>query len=494
MTALSLGSAEHGVDLTRLVGAPVSSPIRVGGLALDTRQIRPGDGFVALAGAASHGLDHLAQAESAGAAAVVVDAVDAQRLNDTDTVLPGFAVDGLRARLPDWARAVSGDVDARLTLCGVTGTDGKTSTAVFLAQLMHTAGAPCGVLGTLGTGFLGELEPASHTTADVFSTYRALADVADRGAQAVAMEVSSHALDQARVGGLSYAVGALTNIGRDHLDYHGTLEHYIAAKRRLFQQHAVRSVFNLDDPVGAQWFSETPGALGYSTAGSVDARWRGAVLDMTATGMRCRIDVGSTRSIECELPLLGRFNLANVLCACAMADAAGRAPAEILSRLSALAPVVGRLECLRAPGHAVAVIDYAHTEQALRSAVQAVREHVSGTLWCVFGCGGDRDPGKRPGMARAACLADRVVLTTDNPRFESPEAIARDAARGLVSGHPIETILDRTEAIAFAMTHASANDCVLIAGKGHEPYQDIRGQRVPFSDHAVVRAHFGGVL
>ncbi|MEM7377967.1 MAG: UDP-N-acetylmuramoyl-L-alanyl-D-glutamate--2,6-diaminopimelate ligase [Pseudomonadota bacterium] len=470
----------------------MASPLRIGGLALDTRQIRAGDGFVALAGAQSHGLDYLEQAASAGAAAVVVDAADAERLNDINTALPSFAVDGLRARLPDWARAVSGDVDERLALYGVTGTDGKTSTAVFLAQLLHTDDAPCGVLGTLGAGFLDQLEPGSHTTADVFSTYRALADVADRGAQCVAMEVSSHALDQARVGGLSYTVGALTNVGRDHLDYHGTLEHYIAAKRKLFEQHAARAVFNLDDPVGARWFAESADAIGYSTAGDAKARWRGAVLALTATGMRCRIEVGAELSADCELPVLGRFNLSNVLCACAMADAAGRAPADVVSRLSALASVVGRLECLRAPGHAVAVIDYAHTEQALRSAVLALREHVSGTLWCVFGCGGDRDPGKRPGMARAACLADRVVLTTDNPRSESPEAIARDAAQGLVSGHPVETILDRRAAIDFALHHASSSDCVLIAGKGHEPYQEIRGQRIPFSDHAVVWAHFGG--
>ena len=478
-------------DIAPALALDSTQSIRVSGVALDSRQLAQGNAFVALQGASTHGLDHIESALAAGVSTVLVDADDPRRSEIDGCAATIHAVPGLRAKLPALARAVSGSVDQELALCGVTGTDGKTSTAFFLAQLLHTSDNPCGVMGTVGNGFVGRLETASHTTGDVLAVYSGLRALLDQGATRVAMEVSSHALDQARVGGLQFAVGALTGLGRDHLDYHGSLEHYRAAKRRLFTEHARRWVLNLDDDMGAELFAERSDAVGYSITGQSAARWCAEIERCDADGIQCRITVGEDAARSLKLGVLGRFNVSNVLAACAMAECVGLSVGTVLDRLTRITPVVGRLDVLRFDGAARVVIDYAHTEQALESAIAALREHVSGRLWCVFGCGGDRDRGKRAGMARAACDADRVVLTSDNPRSESPEAIARDAQQGLVAGVPADILLDRTAAIEFALEHAGPTDCILIAGKGHETYQEINAQRIAFSDHAVVRAWHG---
>lgn len=489
MTALQQIGAPA-FELYDLLGIDSDTPITVRGLALDNRQVEPGFAFVALDGASTHGLDHVRAAVSAGAVAVLIDAADRDRATSLSLPIPIVAVLDLHTKLPELARAVWGNVDQLVSLCGITGTDGKTSTALFLAQLLHTRQSACAVLGTVGNGFLGQLEPSSHTTSDVLAIYRSIAELAQRGAERVVMEVSSHALDQRRVADLSFEVGALTNIGRDHLDYHGTVECYAEAKRKLFTEHAKQSVLNLDDARGREWFSRQASAVGYSVNGHADARWRGEVLSLDEQGMHCRICVGKGAAIDCDLNVIGRFNLSNILCACAMAESLGICVEDILSRLTQITPVVGRLECIRVTGRPLVVIDYAHTEQALSSAIAALREHVAGTLWCVFGCGGNRDKGKRAGMARVACAAERVVLTTDNPRFEAPEDIIQDARLGLITGHPADILVDRKAAIEFALDNAALEDCILIAGKGHEAYQEIEGRQIAFSDHAVVRERF----
>ncbi len=487
MTVAESISAPKRCEIASVLGVS-GGPVFATGAALDSRLLTPGDAFVALAGDQTHGLQFLRTALDAGAVAVVVDSADAQHAALAECTVPVLCVPQLREALPKLARAVYGNLDQLMTLCGVTGTDGKTSTAFFLAQLLHGGASRCAVLGTVGNGFLDHLETSTHTTADVLALHANLSRFAKSGATSVAMEVSSHALDQARIGSMRLAVGALTGLGRDHLDYHGTLENYRQAKRKLFTEHAQQWVLNLDDDMGRELFAEREDAVGFSLDNNPAARWRAEVVSSDADGMLCRIAVGDAPAVERRLSVLGRFNLANVLAACAMAECVGVEAAEILARVSDIKPVVGRLDVIREEGQARVVIDYAHTEQALASAIAALRDHVSGRLWCVFGCGGDRDPGKRAGMARAACLADRVVLTSDNPRSESPEAIARDAQAGLVDGVEVDTLLNREEAIVFAVSQAQPSDCVLIAGKGHETYQDINGERVPFSDHDVVHS------
>ncbi len=487
-----LNAAAAAVDVAAVLG--LSSSLAVSGVCLDSRNVACDDAFVALAGESSHGLAFVSQAKSNGASVVLLDASDECSVRahaDRSIELPAVLVEGLSSNLGALARAVYGDVDQLLSLVGVTGTDGKTSITHFIAQLL--AGEQrAAVLGTVGNGFLAELEPATHTTADVFQLYRQLAALQRQGATAVAMEVSSHALHQDRVSGLQFKVAVLSNLGSDHLDYHGDLAAYAAAKALLFDARAERCVLNLDDAFGQKLLALRSDAITYSAAGDEGARWMACDCSYAADGIVADIHVAGV-SRRVSLPILGAFNVANVLAACAVAEALGESVDQILARLPALLPVVGRAELLSVGSGARVVVDYAHTAQALAAILATLRDHFSGRVHCVFGCGGDRDPGKRPEMARAAAAAaDSLVVTSDNPRSEDPQKIIDDVLAGIPEGVQVHVELDRARAIEHALQQAEAGDCVLIAGKGHEDYQVLADRTVTFSDHAEVLAWQAG--
>ncbi|WP_435104683.1 UDP-N-acetylmuramoyl-L-alanyl-D-glutamate--2,6-diaminopimelate ligase [Arhodomonas sp. AD133] len=479
-------------DLLRPWG--VSAPaVEVAALALDSRQVSPGGLFLAVAGTCGHGLEYLDDALARGAAAVVWEPAEATPAVDVEARCR--ATGAVAVAMPRLARCVGevaarffGEPGERLRLVGVTGTDGKTSTTQFIARALDTDVSPWAVVGTIGWGRPGALAPATHTTPDAVSLQRQLAALVDAGVSGAVLEVSSHALDQQRTGGLGFDVAVLTNLSRDHLDYHGTDEAYAAAKAKLFREPPPAvAVLNMDDPFGRRLAAEPQSpVVGYSVAGDRRARVCASAIETTPAGLTLSFTVDE-QALTLALPLFGRFNAANVLATAATLLAFGFTATEMETALRRLHPVPGRMEALGGGARPTVVVDYAHTPAALAAALEAVREHFPGRLWCVCGCGGDRDRGKRPLMAEAAArLADEVVFTSDNPRSESPGAILEDMRAGLPAGRSATLLVDRAEAIAHAVGGAGAGDAVLIAGKGHEDYQIVGDRRLAFSDRAVV--------
>lgn len=482
------------IDISDVLG--LATQLRVSGAALDSRAVEAGYAFVALQGATGHGLSFMAQAESNGASVVLVDESDSAveaYLRDCSGSVPVVAVASLREKLGELAGVVFGHVDEELALVGVTGTDGKTSITHFVAQLLSLGKSSSAVLGTVGNGFLEDLQVSTHTTGDVFQIYRQLASLKLKGATSVAMEVSSHALHQDRTAGLVFEVAVLSNLGSDHLDYHGNVERYAAAKARLFDQRARHCVINIDDVFGQKLLALRPDASTYSAGGNTSARWVASNCEYDADGIRCEI-AASGISRKVHLPVLGAFNVSNILAACAAAEVLGESVESLFDRLPHLKPVTGRAELLLSDKGSRVVIDYAHTAQALEAVLRTLRDHFSSRIWCVFGCGGDRDRGKRVEMARAAeSAADCLVVTSDNPRGEEPLRIIDDVLAGLSGDAHAHVEADRASAIAYALIHANADDCILIAGKGHEDYQVLVDRTIEFSDRAEVLAWREGV-
>ncbi len=456
--------------------------IMVRELTLDSRKVRPGDLFFALPGLHSDGRAHIDDAIARGAAAIVYEAEGAQmQASEAAALVP---VRDLAGQLSAIAGRFYGEPSRNLRLVGVTGTNGKTSVSQLIAQALDRLGERCGIIGTLGTGFHGELELGRHTTPDAIGVQAALAGLKQREARAVAMEVSSHGLDQGRVAALEFDIAVFTNLSRDHLDYHGSMDAYAAAKARLFEMPGLGCcVINLDDAFGRQlaarsrearlisYSLEDPAATLYCPEARFDEQGMQARL-VTAQGER------SLRS-----PLLGRFNLSNVLAAVGALLGMDYPLDEILAVLPQLQGPAGRMQRLGDAGQPLVVVDYAHTPDALEKVLEALRPHVRGRLLCLFGCGGDRDRGKRPLMAAAAeRLADVVLVTDDNPRNEAPEQIFADIRQGFADAGAVTFMHGRAAAIAAAVAASQADDVLLLAGKGHEDYQEIRGERLPFSD------------
>jgi UDP-N-acetylmuramoyl-L-alanyl-D-glutamate--2,6-diaminopimelate ligase len=472
------------------------------GLSLDSRRTRPGDLFLALPGVRDHGGDHIGEALSAGAIAV---AMDADYANPIEPRAPVLRIHHLRARAGVIAGRFFGQPSRHLRVVGVTGTNGKTSVSHYLAEALNGSprAAPCGLIGTLGFGMWGELSGADTTTPDVITLHRSLAEMHARGAGSVAMEVSSHGLDQGRVTGVDFDVAVFTNLSRDHLDYHGSMASYGEAKRRLFQDPGLKAaVVNLDDPYGREIVAALPGSaqvFGYTLAerecrGLPDACVCGRRLVTHAAGLS--LEVASVWGEgRIESPLLGELSAYNLLAALAALLALGEPFAQAVARLSRVSAAPGRLEVFRGPaGGPLAVVDYAHTPDGLEKALRAMKSLEAGRVLCVFGCGGERDKGKRPLMgAVAESLADRVVVTSDNPRGEAPSAIIAEILGGMrVPGRAVVEP-DREQAIARAFAEAGHGDVILGAGKGHEDYQEIAGQRRPFSDRELVRRMVAGM-
>ncbi len=490
-TALDAAVADTtGAILQRLAALGVLP----GGVTDDSRQVQPGDVFLAYPGDLADGRLHIAEAIANGAVAVLWEATAANADSfawQGGWPLANLPVSGLRQLCGPLASAIYGHPSERLSLVAVTGTNGKTSVTQWLAASHPRR---CMAIGTLGAGLPGELVETGFTTPEATTLMRYLAAFADDHGQACALEASSIGIAEGRLDGVRVDVAVFTNLTRDHLDYHGSMDAYAQAKARLFTWPRLRlAICNLDDPFGRQLAALTSATkvVGYTQQDAPDDRQgtiRAENVEETIDGLRFRLCAPNGRALV-ETGLLGRYNVANLLAVAAVLIDAGLTPQAVAERFAGLHSPAGRLEKLGGHNEPLVVVDYAHTPDALASALAALRA-IAGVrgaaLVVVFGCGGDRDRGKRPLMgAVAARLADRVVLTSDNPRSEEPQAILDDIRAGAPAA---EVIADRASAIKRTILAAHPADVILLAGKGHESYQEIGGVRSPFSDVAQARA------
>jgi len=482
------------MTLTELLAAPMA-PLQdseINGLTLDSRQIAPGDAFIALAGANQHGLQHAAQALERGATVILYDPAGggaelAAGLNEARLL----AVEDLSGKLGDLAARFYGDPSAAMRVFGITGTNGKTSCSQFLSQLLPA----CGIIGTLGWGEWGRLNKTLNTTPDALAVQRMLAELLKQGKTSVAMEVSSHGIEQGRVNGVHFEGAVFTNISRDHLDYHGTMEAYVAAKLALLRQPGLKfAAVNLDDDYSGQILAAMPDSVtvwGHSRQGKTSPKGE----SLKAEAVRHQPDgiefdvCWREQSVTVQTPLFGDFNIDNCLSVLAVLLAIGEPIDRAVIKLRALIPVQGRMERFGGDRQPWVFVDYAHTPDALDKVLASVRQHCRQDLWIVFGCGGNRDRGKRAEMgAGASRWADHVIVTDDNPRHENGQHIVDDILTGCRKER-VRVIRDRKQAIETAILEAGANDWIVVAGKGHEDYQEIAGVRYPFSDaEAVQRA------
>jgi UDP-N-acetylmuramoyl-L-alanyl-D-glutamate--2,6-diaminopimelate ligase len=469
-------------DLLR-VPAPDADP-EITGVAHDSRAVAPGDLFVALVGQRFDGRVFAAQAVERGAAAILGPLPEGGA--PAGLGVPWIAAADPRALLGPLAAEVYGHPDRGLVLAAVTGTNGKSSVATLIAAVLDAAGLPAGFLGTLGYRFGSQRFPGGHTTPEAADLFRTLRGMRDAGARAVAMEVSSHALDMGRVEGAAFDVAVFTNLTRDHLDYHPDMESYFAAKRRLFEhlKPGGRAAVNLDDPWGRRLAAELPGAVTFGVGGNGgDVSATDVTFD--TAGIRGTL-VTPRGPLPFATPLLGSYNLSNLLAATAAAEALALPHASVAAAFAAQRPIPGRLEPVVRGQPFPVFVDYAHTDAALEAALRSAREIAGGgKVAVVFGCGGERDAGKRPLMGRAAgSLAELPIATSDNPRGEDPLAILAAVEEGLKeSGNPgYRLVPDRREAIRQAIAAAGPGWVVLVAGKGHEREQVLGNRKIPFSD------------
>lgn len=450
-------------------------------LVTDSRHVTAGDVFIAVPGSQADGRDFIASALDAGASLVLEHARDGEAVLDNRVLtLPHLAL-----RLGELGRALFA-VPQELEVIAVTGTNGKSSVTHYIAELSDRLGTPAGVVGTLGVGRTGALADIGLTTPGALALQAALGDMARQGVARVALEASSHALDQQRLEAVNVKAGVFTNLSRDHLDYHGSMAAYAATKTKLFRRSELElAAVNADDPLARLMLAGCHGQVRVLATGQDEAvTLRVLEWHPHATGQQALIATPEAEK-ALSLSLMGRFNLDNVLLAMAALYGLGEPLEALFEAASRLQPVPGRMALYRRPGTPSIVVDYAHTPGALESALIALREHLgsAGRLWCIFGCGGDRDRGKRAAMARAAeAGADCCVVTDDNPRSEAPEAIRQDVLAGFDHPQAVLDIGERRRAIAEVIARADAADVVLVAGKGHEAYQEINGVRHAYRD------------
>lgn len=473
--------------------------LTVSGLSLDSRKIQPGELFLACSGIAQHGMHYIDQAIERGAVAVALEpAPESEGVEPGRYPVPVFLVERLHLLASEVAGRFYDHPSNEMRVVGITGTNGKTSVSHFIAQAIAEK-SPCGLIGTLGSGLYGELISTGHTTPDAVTLQAELRRMLDAGASNVAMEVSSHALDQGRVSGVRFEAAVYTNLSHEHLDYHGDMLSYAGAKRQLLEMPNLGcAVINADDEVGRQWLSDLPGgveAISYGLQGG-----EGESLTPGLLGEDLKLD-GEGLSLRVRSPLgegmlqtgmLGRFNASNLLAALGALLALGFEFDDALDRLSRVRTVPGRMERFNAGGKPLVVVDFAHTPDALSHVLLALREHTRRRLWCIFGCGGERDREKRPLMGQIAeALADSVVITDDNPRRENPFNIIEDIIRGIEKPDAVYVNRDRAQAIAHAIRLCREGDVILVAGKGHETEQLIGGKILQYSDREVVAGLLG---
>jgi len=485
--------------LDRIPGVPENlgsdMDVIVSGINLDSRLIKQGDLFLACFGQNHDAREYIDEVIARGAVAVLAEAGNGWQGASLKGGVPVIAVDKLSARISDIAGRFYGNPSHKLSVFGITGTNGKTSCSQFIAQALTRFGKRCGVMGTLGYGVQGALKETSLTTPDAVFTQMALAEMVRDEVDPMVMEVSSVGLHQRRVAGVRFDTAIFTNISRDHLDYHSSMQDYAESKKKLFTMDGLRHVVvNLDDPFALAILHEVSADVEvstYSLSNSV-ATVYASNLELRPDGYRAIIHTpigsGTVRG-----KLLGSFNFSNVLAvAAALVSYLPRHGSidikHLCELLSGLCPVDGRMEIVGESEDVTAVVDYAHTPEGLRSALVALREQFASKIWCVFGCGGNRDKGKRPLMGEIAeAHADRVIIADDNPRREQGDSIVQHILSGINKPSAVTVIRDRADAINYAIAEAAPGDVVLVAGKGHENYQDIDGARHIFSDANQVR-------
>lgn len=475
--------------------------ISVNALVQDNRKARSGNLFIAHQGYNTHGLLYAQDAVAKGVSVVLWDGDLDNRNEILDSIsnkVLCLQCHDLKYKVGAIASRYYGQPSLSLNTIGVTGTDGKTSIAHFLAQCLDAYDVHCGVLGTLGNGFINDLHPTGLTTVDALLVQKTLADIRQAGARHVVMEVSSHGLDQGRVNGVAFTTAVFSNMATDHLDYHGSLENYADAKKRLFYTPGLgAAVINLDDEFGRLLAKEVRDHVcvwGYSLKADISeykelADYFVNTQESIPFGQGYHLMVTTPRGTgRFDIPLLGRFNVSNALAVLATLLVSQCSFESAMASLSSIHSVDGRVEIISEPGKPVVVVDYAHTEQGLSAVCQSIREHFSGKIWCVFGCGGDRDRSKRPLMAKVSeQYADKIIVTTDNPRHEDPQAIIDEVMAGFTSLEKVEAVIDRRQAIDIAITNALPEDVVLLAGKGHETSQIVGDVHIAFDDRRVAR-------
>jgi UDP-N-acetylmuramoyl-L-alanyl-D-glutamate--2,6-diaminopimelate ligase len=458
-------------------------------ITLDSRTAVRDGLFIACRGTRQHGLDFVGDALRAGVGAVAWEPGESLREPAFPASVASVPVPRLREQLGEVANRFFARPSEALQVTGITGTNGKTTTAWLVMQAIARLGQSAGYLGTLGHGLNGQLEPAALTTPDCISFHRQLRELANAGARHAVAEISSHALDQERVDGVRFATVAFTNLSRDHLDYHGDMAAYGAAKARLFARGAATAVINLDDAFGRELAARLPGTVqvvGVTLGATPGALLTGSLEGVGPDGLELELRARD-KIARLQSPLWGRFNAENLLVAAGILIGSGWSLAQAAGALGSCAAPPGRLERVPGtPGQPTVLVDFAHTPDALGKALAAVREHCAGEVWCVFGCGGDRDRGKRAPMGAAAVNgADRVIVTDDNPRTEDPQQIIADILAGVRSLDRLQVVPDRAAAIERAIRLARPGDAVLIAGKGHETVQISGATSRPFSDVEV---------
>ncbi len=483
------------------IAALPANESRVLDITLDSRQVRAGSLFFALPGRSVHGLQFAAEAAARGAAVVLWEPSAEAELPKLPPTVFAAAIPRLKDLVGRIADRFFNWPSSQLRITGITGTNGKTTCAYLLAQCLERLGSQAAYMGTIGWGRIASLEAHTLTTPDVVTVHRELAQLRASGVREVAMEVSSQALDQGRVAGVRFHSAAFTNLTRDHLDYHETMAAYGAAKARLFAVPDLQHIIvNVGDAFGREFAQNYAGRAPLTAIwiGAGDSGWlaeravSASQVSLGLHGISMQLD-GSFGKAEVATRLLGRFNAENALLVIACLLSRGASLSEAARVLATCLAPPGRMEVIESGAHdkPMAVVDYAHTPDALAKALGALREHCKGALWCVFGCGGDRDPGKRVGMGAVADdLADHIIVTDDNPRSENPQAITR-AITGGIKAHAVRVIHDRGEAIGTALREAQVQDVVLIAGKGHEDYQIYGDTRRSFSDKREAQRYLG---
>ncbi|MGB2832911.1 MAG: UDP-N-acetylmuramoyl-L-alanyl-D-glutamate--2,6-diaminopimelate ligase [Methylotenera sp.] len=457
----------------------------------DSRQVQVGSLFLAYPGTNSDGREYIPQAIQAGAAAVIWEGGPHQKSEfvwQTDWQVSNTPLKNLKHQVGLIAAEFYGQPSSQLTMIGVTGTNGKTSVSQWIAQCLTSLGKKTAVLGTIGNGFFEAQVEAVNTTPDAILLQSMLADFVAKKADAVVMEVSSHGLDQGRVNGVEFDIAVLTNLSRDHLDYHGTMEAYGEAKQKLFfWQDLSAAIVNVDDVFGKSLASKLKAqAKSYMTYGFEVADVSGSELKLHDTGLSMQVSTPQG-SAMLNAPVLGRFNAYNVLAVLSTLLALKVNLADAVAAIATIKPVLGRMQQFGGGDLPLVVVDYAHTPDALEKVLGTLKEQAQGQLICVFGCGGDRDAGKRPLMgAVASKLANVVIVTTDNPRGENPDAIIGEVVSGIGEKFVVEP--DRAKAIHQAIQLAKRGDIILVAGKGHENYQEISGVKYPFDDALIAQA------
>lgn len=492
-----LNSVSLATLLSPWFDCPQVADIEVHALQLDSRQVKHGETFVAIVGHTVDGRQFIDRAIEQGANAVIAQACE-RHPSASVRHQHGVAIvyiDKLDEKLSQLAGRLY--THPSMSLIGVTGTNGKTTITQLIAQWLDLIGQKAAVMGTTGNGFLASLTPAANTTGNAIEIQKTLAELQQQGATATALEVSSHGLVQGRVKALQFAAGVFSNLSRDHLDYHGTMDAYAQAKLTLFTEHdRQQAILNLDDQVGAQWYQTLQGAIGVSLSpyqGDGKVVWARSVA-YAESGIKIEYD-GCFGSGCLNAPLIGEFNATNLLLAMTTLLALGADKQALLDSAPLLRPVLGRMELFQVANKAKVVVDYAHTPDALEKALQALRVHCTGSLWAIFGCGGDRDRGKRPMMAEIAeRLADHVILTDDNPRSEDPALIVQEMLAGCTRADKAVIEHDRFKALQYALDHAQVDDIILLAGKGHEDYQVLKQETVHYSDREAAQQLLGIAL